>query len=178
MKSAMPKGKWRRERDSNPRYPFKGYTRLAGVRLRPLGHLSVYLANSKWQIVNSPLPTIRYSLFAIRYSLFAIRYSLYFGGRGRDSNSRSTEWTPVFKTGALNRSATPPTIRIFNYKLLILNWKPLLRIKNSQFKITFIQSVRSLPCKDGVPPAQPRFHPSAGNSPTLQPRFSPQPARS
>ena len=28
--------------------------------------------------------------------------------RGRDSNSRSTMWTPVFKTGALNRSATPP----------------------------------------------------------------------
>ena len=33
------RGKWRRERDSNPRYRCR-YTRLAGVRLRPLGHLS------------------------------------------------------------------------------------------------------------------------------------------
>ena len=32
---------WRRERDLNPRSPFKGDTRLAGEPLRPLGHLSV-----------------------------------------------------------------------------------------------------------------------------------------
>lgn len=32
-------GKWRRERDSNPRYGFP-YTRVPGVRLQPLGHLS------------------------------------------------------------------------------------------------------------------------------------------
>ena len=31
--------KWRRRRDSNPRYRFR-YTPLAGERLRPLGHLS------------------------------------------------------------------------------------------------------------------------------------------
>src|SRR5690606_4962115 len=31
---------WRRERDSNPRYGFP-YTRFPGVRLQPLGHLSV-----------------------------------------------------------------------------------------------------------------------------------------
>ncbi len=31
---------WRRERDSNPRYRLSQYTRLAGERLRPLGHLS------------------------------------------------------------------------------------------------------------------------------------------
>ncbi len=30
---------WRRERDSNPRYGFP-YTRVPGVRLQPLGHLS------------------------------------------------------------------------------------------------------------------------------------------
>jgi site-specific DNA recombinase len=30
---------WRRERDSNPRYGFP-YTRVPGVRLKPLGHLS------------------------------------------------------------------------------------------------------------------------------------------
>ena len=36
-----PRGAWRRERDSNPRSPFKGDTRLAGEPLRPLGHLSV-----------------------------------------------------------------------------------------------------------------------------------------
>ena len=33
-------GSWRRGWDSNPRYGFKPYTRLAGERLRPLGHLS------------------------------------------------------------------------------------------------------------------------------------------
>ena len=32
--------KWRREWDSNPRYAFT-YTRVPGVRLKPLGHLSV-----------------------------------------------------------------------------------------------------------------------------------------
>lgn len=32
--------KWRRERDSNPRYGFP-YTHFPGVRLQPLGHLSV-----------------------------------------------------------------------------------------------------------------------------------------
>ena len=37
----MTPKKWRRERDSNPRYGFKPYTRLAGEHLRPLGHLSV-----------------------------------------------------------------------------------------------------------------------------------------
>ena len=31
---------WRRERDSNPRYGFP-YTHFPGVRLQPLGHLSV-----------------------------------------------------------------------------------------------------------------------------------------
>ena len=31
---------WRRERDSNPRYGYKPYTRFPGVRLQPLGHLS------------------------------------------------------------------------------------------------------------------------------------------
>lgn len=32
-------GKWRTGRDSNPRYAFT-YTRVPGVRLKPLGHLS------------------------------------------------------------------------------------------------------------------------------------------
>ena len=31
---------WRRERDSNPRYGDKPYTRFPVVHLRPLGHLS------------------------------------------------------------------------------------------------------------------------------------------
>ena len=30
---------WRRDRDSNPGYPFE-YTRFPSVRLQPLGHLS------------------------------------------------------------------------------------------------------------------------------------------
>ncbi len=33
-------GRWRTERDSNPRYAFT-YTRVPGVRLQPLGHLSL-----------------------------------------------------------------------------------------------------------------------------------------
>ncbi len=33
--------KWRRERDSNPRYGDKPYTHFPGVLLQPLGHLSV-----------------------------------------------------------------------------------------------------------------------------------------
>lgn len=46
--SGVPRGglKWRRERDSNPRYGFP-YTRVPGVRLQPLGHLSVCLAVGK-----------------------------------------------------------------------------------------------------------------------------------
>src|SRR5262245_56870434 len=32
---------WRRGRDSNPRYAFWAYTHFPGVRLQPLGHLSV-----------------------------------------------------------------------------------------------------------------------------------------
>src|SRR6185437_8876974 len=37
------KNGWRRDGDSNPRYPF-GYTRFPSVRLRPLGHLSASAA--------------------------------------------------------------------------------------------------------------------------------------
>ena len=33
---------WRRERDSNPRYSFKLYTRFPIGRLQPLGHLSLH----------------------------------------------------------------------------------------------------------------------------------------
>src|SRR5579863_7213127 len=32
--------RWRRERDSNPRYDFTSYNGLANRRLQPLGHLS------------------------------------------------------------------------------------------------------------------------------------------
>lgn len=32
---------WRRERDSNPRYGFRPYTRFPVVLLQPLGHLSI-----------------------------------------------------------------------------------------------------------------------------------------
>ena len=39
--SILPDNKWRRERDSNPRYSFP-YTRFPGVLLQPLGHLSVF----------------------------------------------------------------------------------------------------------------------------------------
>ena len=36
--------KWRRGRDSNPRYGFP-YTHFPGVRLRPLGHPSTFDSN-------------------------------------------------------------------------------------------------------------------------------------
>src|SRR5689334_18702954 len=38
-RAPQARGKWRRERDSNPRYGFP-YTRFPSVRLKPLGHLS------------------------------------------------------------------------------------------------------------------------------------------
>ena len=43
--------KWRRERDSNPRYGFKPYTHLAGGRFRPLSHLSYQIEGemSAWK---------------------------------------------------------------------------------------------------------------------------------
>src|SRR5271166_3928618 len=37
---------WRRDRDSNPGYPFE-YTRFPSVRLQPLGHLSVGKASCR-----------------------------------------------------------------------------------------------------------------------------------
>ncbi|CAH1650976.1 hypothetical protein CHELA1G11_10287 [Hyphomicrobiales bacterium] len=39
IKSIAYRDIWRRERDSNPRYGCP-YTRVPGVRLQPLGHLS------------------------------------------------------------------------------------------------------------------------------------------
>ena len=38
--NSMAEASWRREWDSNPRYPLR-YTRFPSVRLQPLGHLSV-----------------------------------------------------------------------------------------------------------------------------------------
>jgi site-specific DNA recombinase len=40
---------WRRERDSNPRYPLR-YTRFRGARLQPLGHLSAAVMWSFYQV--------------------------------------------------------------------------------------------------------------------------------
>jgi hypothetical protein len=44
--------------------------------------------------------------------------------RGRDSNSRSTKWTPVFKTGGFNRSPTPPIRILASYNLACLAENP------------------------------------------------------
>lgn len=44
--------------------------------------------------------------------------------RGRDSNSRSTKWTPVFKTGGFNRSPTPPIRVLASYNLACLAQNP------------------------------------------------------
>ena len=43
---------WRRERDSNPRYAFT-YTRVPGVRLKPLGHLSAVPAPRQGEAVRA-----------------------------------------------------------------------------------------------------------------------------
>ncbi len=43
------KRKWRTERDSNPRYGCP-YTRVPGVRLQPLGHLSFTSGNDRLQV--------------------------------------------------------------------------------------------------------------------------------
>src|SRR5439155_18795557 len=45
----------RRGRDLNPRYEFCPYTRLAGERLRPLGHLSVL---PSWDCAILPFPPL------------------------------------------------------------------------------------------------------------------------
>ena len=42
--------KWRRERDSNPRYSFP-YTRFPGVLLQPLGHLSIVLSKRSYVVL-------------------------------------------------------------------------------------------------------------------------------
>lgn len=47
------KAEWRTERDSNPRYGFP-YTRVPGVRLQPLGHLSVRSGLAAWSGRNIP----------------------------------------------------------------------------------------------------------------------------
>ncbi len=49
---------WRRERDSNPRYPLR-YTRFRGARLQPLGHLSaptsfIFILSGKLMASNFP----------------------------------------------------------------------------------------------------------------------------
>ena len=43
---------WRRERDSNPRYPFE-YTRFPGVLLQPLGHLSRSTKRNNHRVVKT-----------------------------------------------------------------------------------------------------------------------------
>src|SRR5690606_29946666 len=53
--SVPPQGlKWRRERDSNPRYGFP-YTRVPGVRLQPLGHLSARRLSACGPVVGADL---------------------------------------------------------------------------------------------------------------------------
>src|SRR5690348_7809175 len=48
---------WRRDRDSNPGYPFE-YTRFPSVRLQPLGHLSVgRLVGKRRDARRSPIVT-------------------------------------------------------------------------------------------------------------------------
>ena len=49
--------KWRRERDSNPRYSFP-YTRFPGVLLQPLGHLSIVLSKRSYVVLAHRCNTI------------------------------------------------------------------------------------------------------------------------
>jgi hypothetical protein len=82
---------WRRGRDSNPRYSFP-YSSFQDWRLKPLGHLS-------------PTTVLLQSL--IFRSLFS-RIALWF-----QTITSSQAWgTWVFKTGAINHSATSPAVAV------------------------------------------------------------------
>jgi hypothetical protein len=60
---------WRRDRDSNPGYPFE-YTRFPSVRLQPLGHLSVGKL-----IMNAP-ELRRFTIVTYRKTLLRARADL------------------------------------------------------------------------------------------------------
>ena len=86
-------GKWRRGRDSNPGPGSTPGNRLAGGCLRP---------------TRPPLRAQRPHLLG-GYNLCQLSGRPWDGWRrGRDSNPRGLAPIPVFKTGAFNRSATPP----------------------------------------------------------------------
>ena len=87
------KNVWRRERDSNPRCPFR-HTRFPGVYLQPLGHLSA----------DAPLESYG------SHANCRLHWSILWR-RGWDSNPRfRVHGIPLFESGAFNLSATSPLI--------------------------------------------------------------------
>jgi hypothetical protein len=71
IRTKTDRGFWRRERDSNPRYGVKPYTRFPGVHLRPLGHLSAFSstlpARERWNAFFGHLaPAAALNLAALR----------------------------------------------------------------------------------------------------------------
>jgi hypothetical protein len=93
----------RRERDSNPRYRFRQYTRLASEHLRPLGHLSLIRGHQALGFgAFGPCPPGGL-LACVGSSVFRDAHRR----RRRDSNPRRFR-AAVFKTAAFVHSATPP----------------------------------------------------------------------
>ena len=80
---------WRRGRDSNPRYGFRPYTRLAGERLRPLGHLS-----ATHLIDGGPTDQGR------RLFRFRPRFDLTGDRPGKVGSVEGTAWARAGSTGA------------------------------------------------------------------------------
>ncbi len=91
---------WRRGRDLNPRRGLKPLTRLAGERLRPLGHLSkLYLC----ALVH---------FISLSNALCSRARDQRYRRRGWDSNPRDPErGLTVFKTVSFDRSDTPPGVK-------------------------------------------------------------------
>ena len=86
---------WRRGRDLNPRRGYKPLTRLAGERLRPLGHLSV---RNSLVFVAIKVPGEAFLGLALAWEV----------AEGVGFEPTRPNGPTVFKTVALDRSATPP----------------------------------------------------------------------
>ena len=101
---------WRRERDSNPRYGYKPYTRFPGVRLQPLGHLSAEINFELLQSTCAARPTAGYTLWfrplRLTFKVGTLKVSLHLN-RSSAFASRPLP-RKVDQACAFNRSAISP----------------------------------------------------------------------
>ena len=86
------------------RTPDRGlaYTRFPSVRLQPLGHLSARVPHKFFRLADRPVN--RTNLATLRI----VPDELKSGGREGIRTPDTLSGTPVFKTGAINHSATLP----------------------------------------------------------------------